>query len=47
MQFGWTARTVSRLGLASAYGVSTAAIKDAFHKQGVNYRRHFPASTKE
>jgi hypothetical protein len=35
--FGTTGRMVSRLGLASGYGVSTAAIEKAFHEHGVNY----------
>ncbi len=37
VQFGRTERMVSRLGLASGYGVPTAAIEKAFHEHGVNY----------
>jgi len=37
VQFGRTGRMVSRLGLASGYGVPTAAIEKAFHESGVNY----------
>jgi aryl-alcohol dehydrogenase-like predicted oxidoreductase len=35
--FGRTGLMVSRLGLASGYGVPTAAIERAFHEHGVNY----------
>lgn len=35
--FGRTGLTVSRMGLASGYGVPTAAIERAFHEYGVNY----------
>lgn len=35
--FGRTGLTVSRMGLASGYGVPTAAIEKAFHEYGVNY----------
>lgn len=34
---GRTGRMVGRMGLASGYGVPTAAIEKAFHEQGVNY----------
>lgn len=34
---GRTGMMVSRLGLASGYGVPTAAIEKAFHEYGVNY----------
>ncbi len=37
VQLGRTGRMVSRLGLASGYGVPTAAIEKAFHEHGVNY----------
>lgn len=37
VQLGRTGSTVSRLGLASGYGVPTAAIEKAFHEHGVNY----------
>jgi aryl-alcohol dehydrogenase-like predicted oxidoreductase len=37
VQFGRTGRMVTRLGLASGYGVPTAAIEKAFHEHGVNY----------
>ncbi len=37
VQFGRTGRMVSRMGLASGYGVPTAAIEKAFHEYGVNY----------
>ena len=35
--FGRTGLMVSRMGLASGYGVPTAAIEKAFHEYGVNY----------
>jgi len=35
--FGRTGLMVSRIGLASGYGVPTAAIEKAFHEYGVNY----------
>ena len=35
--FGGTGLMVSRIGLASGYGVPTAAIEKAFHEYGVNY----------
>ena len=35
--FGRTGLTVSRIGLASGYGVPTSAIEKAFHEYGVNY----------
>lgn len=35
--FGRTGLMVSRMGLASGYGVPTAAIEKAFHENGVNY----------
>lgn len=35
--FGRTGLTVSRMGLASGYGVPTAAIEKAFHEYGINY----------
>jgi aryl-alcohol dehydrogenase-like predicted oxidoreductase len=35
--FGRTGLKVSRIGLASGYGVPTAAIEKAFHEYGVNY----------
>jgi predicted aldo/keto reductase-like oxidoreductase len=35
--FGRTRLMVSRIGLASGYGVPTAAIEKAFHEYGVNY----------
>jgi len=35
--FGKTGLMVSRLGLASGYGVPAAAIERAFHQYGVNY----------
>jgi aryl-alcohol dehydrogenase-like predicted oxidoreductase len=35
--FGRTGLLVSRIGLASGYGVPTAAIEKAFHEYGVNY----------
>lgn len=34
---GRTGLTVSRIGLASGYGVPTPAIEQAFHEHGVNY----------
>lgn len=34
---GRTGLMVSRLGLASGYGVPTAAIEKAFHEHGINY----------
>lgn len=37
VQFGGTGLMVSRLGLASGYGVPAAAIEKAFHEHGVNY----------
>lgn len=37
VQLGRTGRMVSRMGLASGYGVPTAAIEKAFHEHGVNY----------
>ncbi|MCP5110086.1 MAG: hypothetical protein GY953_04550, partial [bacterium] len=37
VQFGRTGLMVSRIGLASGYGVPTAAIEKAFHEYGVNY----------
>lgn len=37
VQLGRTGRMVSRLGLASGYGVPAAAIEKAFHEHGVNY----------
>jgi predicted aldo/keto reductase-like oxidoreductase len=35
--FGRTGLMVSRIGLASGFGVPTAAIEKAFHEYGVNY----------
>jgi aryl-alcohol dehydrogenase-like predicted oxidoreductase len=35
--FGRTGLMVSRIGLASGYGVPTAAIEKAFHEHGINY----------
>ena len=35
--FGSTGLMVSRMGLASGYGVPTAAIEKAFHEYGINY----------
>ena len=35
--FGRTGLMVSRIGLASGYGVPSAAIEKAFHEYGVNY----------
>jgi len=35
--FGRTGLMVSRIGLASGYGVPTAAVEKAFHEYGVNY----------
>jgi predicted aldo/keto reductase-like oxidoreductase len=35
--FGRTGLMVSRIGLASGYGVPTAAIEKAFHEYGVNF----------
>ena len=35
--FGATGLMVSRMGLASGFGVPTAAIEKAFHEYGVNY----------
>jgi aryl-alcohol dehydrogenase-like predicted oxidoreductase len=35
--FGRTGLMVSRMGLASGYGVPTAGIEKAFHEYGVNY----------
>ena len=35
--FGRTGLKVSRIGLASGYGVPTAAIEKAFHEHGINY----------
>ena len=35
--FGRTGLMVSRIGLASGYGVPAAAIEKAFHEYGVNY----------
>jgi len=35
--FGRSGLMVSRIGLASGYGVPTAAIEKAFHESGVNY----------
>jgi predicted aldo/keto reductase-like oxidoreductase len=35
--YGRTGLTVSRIGLASGYGVPAAAIEKAFHERGVNY----------
>jgi aryl-alcohol dehydrogenase-like predicted oxidoreductase len=35
--FGRTGLLVSRLGLASGYGVPAAAIEKAFHEHGINY----------
>jgi aryl-alcohol dehydrogenase-like predicted oxidoreductase len=35
--FGRTGLMVSRIGLASGYGVSAAAIEKAFHEYGINY----------
>ena len=35
--FGKTGLMVSRIGLASGYGVPTAAIEKAFHEYGINY----------
>jgi aryl-alcohol dehydrogenase-like predicted oxidoreductase len=35
--FGRTELMVSRIGLASGYGVPTAAIEKAFHEYGINY----------
>ena len=35
--FGKTGLKVSRIGLASGYGVPTAAIEKAFHQYGINY----------
>ena len=35
--FGRTGLLVSRIGLASGYGVPTAAIEKAFHEYGINY----------
>jgi hypothetical protein len=37
VSFGRTRLMVSRIGLASGYGVPTAAIEKAFHEYGVNY----------
>jgi aryl-alcohol dehydrogenase-like predicted oxidoreductase len=35
--FGKTGVMVNRIGLASGYGVSSAAMKKAFHEYGINY----------
>ena len=35
--FGSTGLMVSQIGLASGYGVPTAAIEKAFHEHDVNY----------
>ena len=35
--FGSTGLMVSRLGLASGYGVPASAIEKAFHEYGINY----------
>ena len=35
--FGMTGLMVSRIGLASGYGVPAAAIEKAFHEYGINY----------
>ena len=35
--FGRTGLMVSRMGLASGYGVPAASIEKAFHEYGVNY----------
>ena len=37
VSFGRTGLTVGRIGIASGYGVPTAAIEKAFHEYGVNY----------
>lgn len=37
VHLGRTGMRVSRMGLASGYGVPTAAIEKAFHEHGVNY----------
>ena len=37
IRFGKTGLMVSRLGIASGYGVPTAAIERAFHEYGINY----------
>ncbi len=34
--FGTTGQMVSRIGLASGYGVPSAAIEKAFHEYGIN-----------
>ena len=37
VSFGQTGLVVSRIGLASGYGVPAAAIEKAFHEYGINY----------
>ena len=37
VRFGRTGLMVSRIGLASGYGVPAAAIEKAFHEYGINY----------